>query len=867
MAPARRRRAPAPAAEDVRGGVERILADERVIWFPVKHYSPACARQVQRLVEATRPAAVLVEGPDDASDLIDHLVHRDTAPPLTIFSAYVDHKDRFGLNGTLSPSADVPARFRSWWPMADFCPEYTALVAGRAVGAELAFIDLPVPGRIPFSHARRLSGTEVVGDHHLATSAYFDALARKQRRRDFEEFWRANFERPDLPVDDFRRRVLTFAWCARYAGSEPGATPGGDRPLDRDGTLTRERHMRWHIDRAVKAHPGGRVVVVTGAFHSVALPFTRGGKAKFRLDKGLTTVLTPYSFTALARLYHMARTPGYEQTVWEAMRDGVERPYDHAAMTALVRIMRAARETDIPVSTADAVGAWHAAGRLAALRGNREVTAHDLLDACRMGYVKGDARLLGGAVARAARAILVGHAQGHLTPEAGVLPLLGDFHVEARRHRLDLSGAEKTARLDLHKQAKHRLKSAFLHRCAWLSIPMFGVLDAARGGMGRFFRGPDPITGADMHLITETWAIQWSEAVDDRLVELCDRGATIAQAAAVTLSERAAEARDDAAESSALLLQCARMLLLEHFEPVLDVVDAAIEQDQRFTHLVDALNHFVLLHGYHDAMATRGHTRLADTIAAVFRKAVRSLPGVARVGPDALSAIADRLLTLARHAVTFDAAGSAEGTRSARDAAARQTTDDHVRAHTGEAQPGAGATSPGAHLEERTEAPILDRALLIGALDRMAADPDTTPALRGMAFGVLHGFGAVGERCIAEALSHYLRGSETRQSMAGGYLDGVFQASRAVFMRSPRLLRAINDALAELDWSTFKALLPDLRRAFTRFIPSELNRIGDRVAEEIGLEPSEALATPSPGLGRVGAALDARIEATLSDWW
>lgn len=812
-----------PVAADVAEGVERILAEGSgeagVLYFPVKHYSPACAWQVRRVIEAIRPKAILVEGPEDATALIPHLVHDDTAPPLTIFSAYVDRKDRFGLNGTLSPSADVPARFRSWWPMADFCPEYTALKAGAAIGAELAFIDLPVPGRIPFTHARTLTGTEVVGDHHLATSAYFDALAKKQRRRDFEEFWRANFERPDLPPEDFRRLVLTFAWCARYAGSDPGAAPGDDNPLDRDGTLTRECHMRWHVDRFAKAHRDGIVLVVTGAFHSVALPFTKASRAKFKLDRDLDTLLTPYSFTALARLYHMARTPAYEQAVWDAMAEGTARPYDHAAMRLLVEVMRRARGTDVAVSTADAVGAWHAAGRLAALRGNPEVTAHDLLDACRMGYVKGDERLLGGAIARVAREVLVGHKQGYLTPEAGILPLLGDFHAEAKRHRIDLSGAEKTVRLDLGKQDKHRLKSAFLHRCAWLDVPLFGTLDGGRGGMGRYFKGPDPIAGTDLHLITETWAIRWSEAVDDRLVELCDRGATLAQAAAATLMERLAPAADDAAASTAMLLQCARMLLLDRFDDVLDTVDEAIELDHRFTHLVDALNHFVVLHAYRGAVATRGLARLAETVGAVFRKAVRVLPGVAHVDADALPPVLERLLTLTRVAVTFDAAP-------------------------------------------------LDRGFLIDALARLAADADAAPALRGAAFGVLYGFGAAREREVAAALTAYLRGSQARVLQAGGFLDGLFQASRAVFLRSPRLLRAINEALAALDWQTFKVLLPDLRRAFTRFIPGELDRIGARVAEEIGLADRPEADAPVPaGLARVGAAIDARVEAALAGWW
>jgi len=541
----------------------------------------------------------------------------------------------------------------------------------------------------------------------------------------------------------------------------------------------------------------------------------------------LDTVLTPYSFTALARLYHMARTPGYEQAVWQAMSDGLERPYDHAAMGLLVRIMRAARDDGLPVSTADAVGAWHAARRLAALRGNPEVTAHDLLDACRMGYVKGDERVLGGAVARLARTVLVGHAQGHLTPEAGVLPLLGDFRIEAKRHRLDLTGAEKTVRLDLHKQDTHRLKSAFLHRCAWLSIPMFGTLDPSRGGASRYFKGPDPIAGTDLHLITETWAIRWTEAIDDRLVDLCDRGATVAQAAAAEMSSRTAQAADDAAESSRLLLQCARMMLTDRFDAVLDVVDAAVEADPRFTHLVDALNHFVLLHAYRGTLATRGLDRLAETVAAAFRRAVRLLPSIARVESDALPPVLERMLTLTRHTVTFDSGSS-----------------------TGDARA------------------VIDRTLLVVTLKRLADDDEASPALRGAAYGLLHGFGAMGERTIAAALATYLRGSEARRLMAGAFLDGLFQASRAVFMRSPRLLRAINDALAELDWTTFKTLLPDLRRAFTQFIPSELDRIGARVAEEIALEDAPDPGAPLPAaLPRIGAALDARVAAALSGWW
>ena len=206
------------------------------------------------------------------------------------------------------------------------------------------------------------------------------------------------------------------------------------------------------------------------------------------------------------------------------------------------------------------------------------------------------------------------------------------------------------------------------------------------------------------------------------------------------------------------------------------------------------------------------------TIGAVYQKAVRVLPGVASVDADALPPVLERLLTLTRIAVTF-------------------------------------------------EAGAFDRGLLIEALDRIAADDESSAALRGAAFGILHGFGAVRERRVAEALSGYLRGSEARLTMAGGFLDGLFQASRSVFLQSPRLLRAIDEAVAGLDWETFKVLLPDLRRAFTRFIPSEIGRISSRVAGEIGWVAQVDHDAPVPdALARVGAALDARVAGALAGW-
>lgn len=791
--------------------------DPRILYFPVKHYSPACAWHVDRLIRRLNPVAVLVEGPDDATPLIEHLVHPETQPPLTVFSSYADTKNHFGLNGVMSPSEDVPARFRSWWPMMAYSPEYTALIAGGAVGATLQFIDLPLMARVPFQHARENDETSVVDDSLLAQNAWFQAVRKKDRRRNFSEFWEAHFEAGGFSAtpDRFIESVLTFAWCARYAGDSEGR--------DDDGTLTREAHMRWHIDAARKAHPDGLIVVVTGAFHSVALPFTKKKKAKYKKDKAAETLLTAHSFQALSRLYDMERLPGFTQAVWDAVQDAVtedrvpDRPFDKAAMGMLVEIMRSGRAEKLGLSTADAVGAWTAAQNLSRLRNNPQVTVYDLLDATQMGYVKGDRRLQGGNVERLTRDALIGRKHGRVTAGAGEIPIRADFYALARKHRIDVTGLSKVVTLKLHTQTKHRLKSAFLHQCDFIQVPLFTGLDDNWGQRRAHYKGPDPVSGENLHLITERWGVRWCEEVDDRLVELSALGASVAQAAGETLRQKVVEAEGDAKAASSLLVRCAQMMLLAEFDGVLETLEGAIEADHAFIHLVDALSDCVMLQSHRDTLATQGLERMLGTIQHLFAKASIVLPGIAGIDPARQKDMLDRLTSLVRIALTF-------------------------------------------------EGVALDRQLLREKVTELVDDPDGQPAIRGAGYGILYAFGAVREAAIASELLNYLRGSPTRRLQAGAFLDGLFQNARSVLLRSPRLLVAINRVLSELDWPTFKTLLPDLRRAFTQFIPSELDSIAGKVSQTIGLTAVEDEAPIDAATIRIAAAADARVSAALAGW-
>jgi hypothetical protein len=458
------------------------------------------------------------------------------------------------------------------------------------------------------------------------------------------------------------------------------------------------------------------------------------------------------------------------------------------------------------VSTADAVAANTGALNLAALRGLAEPGLEELLDACQSTYVKGDVRTHGGTIADLTREVLVGRVLGRVVEAAGRPPLLRSFYAAAKANRLDLSGESKVVRCDPSKQSKHRDKSAFLHACDYLDVPLFTVLEGSRfaaDSVGHY-RGADLIAGTEMHLVAETWGVKWQETVDDRLIELSDRGATLQSVAASLLGEALLEARMDAAASVRMLLQCAQMRLTDSIDEALRVVELAVAEDQSFDHLVQALSDLSLIHGYRDALDTQGDRRVAMALRDVYQRACLRLPAIRSVPEEQEAGAVDRLHTLVRVAGSFDAVA-------------------------------------------------LDTSLLIENLGEMVRDPKGSATLRGAGYGLLFGFGAVRENGVARELEGYLRGSPRQIRLGAEFMDGLFGSARSIVLgRDSRLLDVITTALARLEWHDFKQLLPHLRRAFTRFIPTELDAIASRVAKA---------QDSVPAAGPLSAALRAHIQA------
>ena len=93
-----RARAPAVQAE---GPIDLSVLG-RVHLFPVRHHSPRSAATLERFLDEVRPEAVLVEGPADATPLIEALVD-----PATISDEEREERGIVRLPDSLSAALDA----------------------------------------------------------------------------------------------------------------------------------------------------------------------------------------------------------------------------------------------------------------------------------------------------------------------------------------------------------------------------------------------------------------------------------------------------------------------------------------------------------------------------------------------------------------------------------------------------------------------------------------------------------------------------------------------------------------------------------------------------------------------------------------
>ena len=756
-----------------------------VLYFPIRHHSPACSWHLKQAIEAYKPEVILIEGPENAQEQIRVLSHEDTKAPVALYYFYRDKR------GLLSEEKED---CKCYYPFLDFSPEMVALreAAKRQIPAQ--FIDLPY-GEILIAteehkgirkEAEKQSYND---DYLLSRSRYLALLREKTGLRSFEELWEKYFEIGGLmqKTEDFVHQIHIYCALTRSHTSR--------EELEADGCLLRERYMAEQIAKASKDYQ--RILVVTGGFHTSGIielleyqtsdnkmGFLRCREKPVKLHKiteqeqGVYPLA--YSMEAADALNGYAsgmQSPGFYQQVWQRLveRGTPEGAYEEAVLHQLVSAGRQARKKKEVLSSYDIICALSMAKGLAALRGKREAGLYELRDAALSSFVKGECNPSTDMPLQILQKLNTGRQVGKLCEDANRPPLLLDFDEQCKKFRLKVQAAEnQEVTLEIFSKKKHLQMSRFFYQMKFLETRF-----------ARRTKGADLLNRRDKSRIRETWIYQFSGQVLAALVDVSMLGGTVEEASKSKLVREFAKS-ESGQEAAKLLTLGFLMGFLEEQAKMGAHIREVLITDGDFFSLSEGFSHLRMLYELQELYEVEDSLELEELIGICFQKIIQLLPSMAQVKEEQQQQCMESCLSL------------------------YQITGRRTFAH---------------YREE-----------LMDAFLRLLKRPKIEPGLEGAVLGLLYGDdSSFGER-IQRTASGYLQGTDEMRMKSAAFLRGLFYTARDfVFVRED-FLTMIDGLLSVLPVEDFMKLLPELRQAFGYFTPIETDRIAGKAAALHGVK-------------------------------
>jgi hypothetical protein len=637
-------------------------------------------------------------------------------------------------------------------------------------------------------------------DEIAPTSRLYQLLAQAAGYRSWNETWDRLFETPraEESYEQLRREVAIFCAAVR-ATTDPAS-------LEHDGTLPRERFM-WRTIQRTLAKLGIKpeeAMVVCGGFHifmdredKVAPPAIPEG--------GLSVTVAPYSYFRISELSGYGagnRAPRFYEMCFEHHAAG--RGQDHVVIDYVVDVIKEARRNGEALSSADAISAAQQSLMLAHLRGRRAPVLDDIHDALITCCCKGNPKTDATHLLQAIDEVNIGTRLGRVTDRVGRLPIVSDFYGQLERLEMEeVAAREKVVTLTLDKrQPVDAARSAFLHRLIFLGVELGTVQrEAAPFGQSVF---------------KEQWRLKWTPRIEPALMEKSLHGDTIEAAATTVLREALGANAVEAGPACRKLVQAVDMDLPQLVVQADQAAGHAIDHDDRFHSLAEALTSLLMLERY-AAYRNLGKQRLKDLLPRCFARACFAVPEVACVPAEQFDEVINGLLAMAEAVV--------------------QRTD-------------------------------MDADLFAVSVEN-AAKASNAPFLRGAFLGVLTEMKRFTTESLAAELVAHARGSVEQQIAAGDFLHGVLKVSRtAILLGARHLVSAVDELLRTPAGDTFLSMVPRLRAAFESLHERQRDSLAGYVAELYGIAESQTVRTlmTSVGAAQLMAELDNEAARILAEW-
>lgn len=768
-----------------------------VAYFGVRHHGPGSARSLALALEKLAPDLVLIEGPPEADALIPLAAREDMKPPVALMLHVPDR-----------PS------LCSFYPFAEFSPEWQAMTYAVRKGVPVFFMDLGQTQQLALraeAADKRSAEAETGGgprrgpeaveaadgedeepaeaearDAGPAPEAWvdpLDELGRTAGYADGEEWWEHVVEQRMDGADQFA--AIREAMALLREGPRPSPE---DRALQE---ARREAHMRRAVRKA-RAEGFERIAVVCGAWHVPALESQVPAREDDRILKDLPRIKVqatwiPWTYGRLAYANGYGAgigSPGWYHHLWQrGGRPGEKDARADVINHWLVKAARLLREQDFDVSTAHLIETRRLAETLAAMRGKALAGLDEINEAILAVMLSGDPT----ALRLIEKRLMVGDRLGKVPPDAPAVPIQVDLEKQQKTVRLKPAAGARPLDLDLRKPAD-LARSRLLHRLRILSIPWGEPARAAANGKGTFH---------------ELWTLEWKPELALAVVEAAVWGNTVLSAA----SARAAKAAAESVRLGELAALIDKALLADLPEAV-PALAARLE-----------------------GLAARSHD------VAELMEAVPPLAETLRYG-NVRGSDVSMLEPLIRGMAVRVAIGLPMACSSLDDEAAAKVLEQVARYHAA---------------LQMIQAQDL-RESWLAALRRLADQDRTHGLVAGHACRLLLDAGYLPPEQAARRLGLALSPANDPLA-AAAWLEGFLRGSGMVLVHDRRLWDLLDAWVAALPEDRFASILPLARRAFSLFSGPERKLLGERARKGGG--PPAAAAAPAHDIdwGRAEAAL------------
>lgn len=554
-----------------------ISFNENIIFFPVRHHSPACAYHLKNLIEEFKPETILIEGPSDSNFLMEYMIEEDTVPPFCIYSSYVDK------NGD---------KCRSYYPFLDYSPEFVAIKKSYELKINCSFIDMPF-GYIIENSKNNLKNNENrkpisiydKDNDKFNVNDYTTKLTKKAGLRSFAELWERDFEIKGIlkKSEDFIKSVYSLGYYMRLIEKEDIET--------RNREYFMAKNIKEYIDKKI-----GKILVITGSFHvkgiidklkdfeSIEHEYN---KLKKYIVSNSSNYLIPYSFEeADQRKGYIAgiEYPAFYNKIWKKLnKDSTRNSYIKTVRDFIIHAANINRDY-YNINIADCINAYYMAINLAKLRGKDNAGVYELIDAVKSTFIKGEIGLENTGNIELMIKILSGIANGKVSYKSVVPPVVIDFRNLCKTHRIRIDKAETTESvLNIIKDKNHFEKSKFLHKMQFLDI-----------GFCKLIKGPDYINKMDKNLVREIWKYKYNSQVEASLIDKSVYGVSVEELCLNFIKDKLKN-RLSAKEISKLVILSTVMGLYNFLIDNYNEIENIILSDNDFISLCEALNNFSYL--------------------------------------------------------------------------------------------------------------------------------------------------------------------------------------------------------------------------------------------------------------------------------